>query len=59
MFKVFTNDGRQHVGFSESMALRFYETAKDSGRSVLMMRRDVRFSDEWEVVKEHEHVATA
>ena len=52
MFKVFTGDGRQYVGCSERLALRFYEDAKDSGRPVLMQRRDVRYSDEWEVVKE-------
>ena len=51
MYKVFTGDGRQYVGCSESMAEQFYLAAVSSGRCVLMKRRGP--AGQWLDVKEH------
>lgn len=40
MFKVFTGDGHQYVGLSESMAREFFESARKTGRCVMMLQRD-------------------
>lgn len=51
MFKVFTGDGRQYVGCSESMANDFFDACVRSGRNVLMMKRVAE--KKWIEVKEH------
>lgn len=50
MYKVFTGDGRQYVGFSETLANDFYSAAVATGRCVMMLRKE---AGEWTEVKEH------
>lgn len=49
MYKVFTGDGRQYVGFSTKLAEEFFEAAVNSGRFVMMMQR---IAGEWTEIKE-------
>lgn len=50
MFKVFTSDGRQYVGFSAKLAEDFYQACVSTGRCVMMLKCDAGI---WTEVKEH------